>query len=128
MKKVIHTEAAPNAIGPYSQAVVANGFLFTSGQIAMDPATGEVDGGDVEAQTHRVMKNLEAVLTAGGASFSSVVKTVIFLKSMSDFETVNKVYSEWMGSGNFPARSTVEVSRLPKDVSVEIEMCATLSE
>ena len=83
MKKVIHTEAAPNAIGPYSQAVVANGFLFTSGQIAMDPATGEVDGGDVEAQTHRVMKNLEAVLTAGGASFSSVVKTVIFLKSMS---------------------------------------------
>ena len=128
MKNVIHTEAAPNAIGPYSQAVVANGFLFTSGQIAMDPETGKVDGGDAEAQTHRVMKNLEAVLTAGGASFSTVVKTVIFLKSMSDFETVNRVYAEWMGSGNFPARSTVEVSRLPKDVSVEIEMCATLSE
>ena len=124
MKEVIQTSDAPGAIGPYSQAVKANGFLFTSGQIPMDPATGELIEGDVEVQTHQVMKNLEAVLKAGGTSFGDVVKTGIFLKSMDDFATVNRVYAEWMGGENFPARSTVEVSRLPKDVLVEIDMCA----
>ena len=128
MKKVIHTDSAPGAIGPYSQAVSANGFLFTSGQIPMDPETGELISGGIEEQTHRVMKNLEAVLHAGGSSFSNVIKTVIFLKSMDDFQAVNKVYAEWMGAGQFPARSTVEVSRLPKDVDVEIDMCAIVSE
>ena len=128
MKEIIQTSEAPGAIGPYSQAVKANGFLFTSGQIPMDPRTGELIDGDIEAQTHQVMKNLEAVLTAGGASFGTVVKTGIFLKSMDDFAIVNRVYAEWMGGGNFPARSTVEVSRLPKDVLVEIDMCACLSE
>ena len=128
MKKVIHTKGAPGAIGPYSQAVIANGFLFTSGQIPMNPKTGDLIEGDIEAQTHRVMENLEAVLTAGGTTFSQVVKTVIFLKSMDDFQAVNRVYAEWMGTESYPARSTVEVSRLPKDVGVEIEMCALVSE
>jgi len=128
MKQIIQTTNAPGAIGPYSQAVKANGFLFTSGQIPMDPATGDLVGDDVEAQTHQVMKNLQAVLAAGGTDFSAVVKTGIFLKSMDDFAVVNRVYAEWMGGECFPARSTVEVSRLPKDVLVEIDMCACASE
>ena len=126
MKKVIHTENAPGAIGPYSQAVVAGSLLFTSGQIAMNPVTGEVETEDVAEQTEQVMKNLQEVLLAGGSSLEDVVKTVIFLKDMNDFQTVNAVYARWMGASPFPARSTVEVSRLPKDVRVEIEMCAVV--
>ena len=100
--------------------------MFTSGQIAMNPVTGEVETEDVAEQTEQVMKNLSAVLDAGGSSFAHVVKTVIFLKNMDDFQTVNEVYARWMGDHPFPARSTVEVSRLPRDVRVEIEMCALL--
>lgn len=122
----ISTDAAPAAIGPYSQAVAANGLLFCSGQIALDPATGSLAGGDVAAQTQRVLANLEAVLLAGGASFGSVVKTTIFLASMDDFATVNAIYGERFASDP-PARATVEVSRLPKDVLVEIDAIAVIT-
>jgi 2-iminobutanoate/2-iminopropanoate deaminase len=123
--KAIQTDAAPRAIGPYSQAIVANGFVFCSGQIALDPATGQVIDGDVRAQTGRVMKNLAAVLAASGASFDRVVKTTIFLKDLSDFAAVNEVYGGYF-TGAVPARATVEVSRLPRDVRVEIDMVAAL--
>lgn len=124
MKQIVHTEEAPGAIGPYSQAVIANGFVYTSGQIPMDPKTGGVVEGSVGQQAEQVMKNLQAVLLSAGSSFEHVVKTVIFLKDMEDFAEVNRVYEEALGSSPFPARSTVEVSRLPRDVKVEIEMVA----
>ena len=124
MKEIVHTEDAPGAIGPYSQAVIANGFVYTSGQIPMDPKTGGVVEGSVGQQTGQVMKNLQAVLQSAGSSFENVVKTVIFLKDMEDFAEVNRVYEEALGTCSFPARSTVEVSRLPRDVKVEIEMIA----
>ena len=123
-KKCVNTKNAPAAIGPYSQAVVANGMVFTSGQVAMEPATGELISGGVEAQTRRVMENLSAVLTACGTSLEKVVKATIFLKDMNDFQTVNEVYGSYFSDGNPPARSTVQVSRLPKDVDVEIDMVA----
>lgn len=119
----VATEHAPKAIGPYSQAVKAGGFVFCSGQIALDPATGQVVEGDVTAQTHRVMENLRAVLVAGGSSFEHVVKTTIFLKDLGDFAAVNAVYGGYF-AGSPPARATVEVSRLPRDVRVEIDMIA----
>ena len=126
-KQIVSTDAAPGAIGPYSQAVRAGDFLFCSGQIALDPASGSLVGeGDVAAQTRRVMDNLEAVLTAGGASFASVVKTTIFLADMNDFGVVNTVYGERFPSDP-PARATVEVSRLPKDVLVEIDAVALVA-
>lgn len=121
---VILTEKAPKPIGPYSQAVAAGNLLFCSGQIPLDPATGNLVGGsDVEAQTKKVLENLKAVLEKGGASFSSVAKTTIFLKNMADFPKVNEIYGSFFG-GHAPARSTVEVARLPKDVLVEIEAIA----
>ncbi len=123
MADVVATKEAPQAIGPYSQAIKTGGFVFSSGQIAIDPATGNVINGDVAAQTDRVMKNLAAVLAAAGSSLSKVVKTTVFLKSMGDFATMNEVYGRHFGS-NRPARSTVEVARLPKDVLVEIEVIA----
>lgn len=123
MTDVVATKDAPQAIGPYSQAIRAGGFVFTSGQIAIDPATGNVIEGDVAAQTDRVMKNLAAVLAAAGSSLSRVVKTTVFLKSMGDFGTMNEVYGRHFGSHR-PARSTVEVARLPKDVLVEIDVVA----
>ena len=123
-KEVILSGEAPKPIGPYSQAMRAGGFVFCSGQIALHPKTGEiVGGGDVEAQTQQVLRNLKAVLEEAGICLDCVVKTTIFLKSMNDFPRVNAVYAEYF-KGASPARSTVEVSRLPKDVLVEIEAVA----
>lgn len=119
----VSTEHAPKAIGPYSQAVRAGGFVFCSGQIPLDPATGQIVEGDVGAQTTRVMENLRAVLAAGDSSFDAVVKTTIFLKDLNDFAAVNAVYGGYF-KGAPPARATVEVSRLPRDVRVEIDMVA----
>ena len=124
--KAIHSKGAPAAIGPYSQAVVANGLVFCSGQIAIDPATGSLLTGDVKLQTRQVLNNLAAVLQAAGADFSSVVKTTVFLKSMDDFSAMNEVYAEVFGDSR-PARAAVEVARLPKDVDVEIDAIATVS-
>ena len=125
MKKVVHTDKAPEAIGPYSQAVIEpkTGLVFTSGQIAIDQSTGEVVGGDVADQARQVFENLKNVLSAAGADFGHVLKATVFLNNMEDFSDVNRVYSEYF-SGDFPARSAVEVARLPKDVLVEIEMIA----
>ncbi|MFQ5694861.1 MAG: RidA family protein [Terriglobia bacterium] len=123
MKTTIATEKAPGAIGPYSQGVKANGFLFCSGQVALDPATGQVVSGDIRAQTERVLKNLEAVLTAAGSSLAEVVKTTVFLTDLNDFAAMNEVYGTFFPE-NPPARATVEVRRLPKDVKVEIDLIA----
>jgi 2-iminobutanoate/2-iminopropanoate deaminase len=117
------TRNAPQPIGPYSQAIEANGMLFCSGQIALDPVTGAVAATDVVGQTKQVLENLKAVLVAGGSSLDQVVKTTIFLKSMNDFPKVNEVYGTYF-TGTPPARSTIEVARLPKDVLVEIEAIA----
>src|ERR1700761_2350664 len=123
MKKIISTENAPQAIGPYSQAVISNGFAFLSGQIPLDPATGQIIEGNVAAQTERVLENLKAVLEACGGSLESVVKTTVFLKDMGEFALMNEVYGRYFPS-NAPARSTVEAARLPKDVRVEIDCIA----
>lgn len=123
MKKIIHTDNAPKAVGPYSQAVAMGDFLFCSGQISIDPKTNEVFTGDVKTQTEMVMKNVEAVLAANGMNFSNIVKTTIFITSMSDFATVNEVYAKSFESAP-PARSTVAVAGLPKGVNVEIEVIA----
>lgn len=123
MKKIISTKEAPAAIGPYSQAVEANGFVFISGQIPINPATGEIVGGDIKEQTYQVLKNIKAVLSASDISFDEVVKTTCFLKNMSDFNDFNQVYGEHFIE-NPPARAAVEVARLPKDVLIEIEAVA----
>lgn len=122
-RSVVLTEKAPKPIGPYSQAVRCGDWLFCSGQIALDPATGALAASDVEGQARRTMENLKAVIEAGGLSLDRVVKTTIFLKSMDDFPKVNAIYGQYF-AGDAPARSTVEVSRLPKDVLVEIEAIA----
>ncbi len=121
--RIVHTESAPAAIGPYSQAVIAGGFLFTAGQIALDPATGQIVQGDVTAQTERVMRNLAAVLETAGASWSDVVKTTVYLQDMVDFPRVNEVYGRVMDDAR-PARSTVQVAGLPRGVLVEIDAIA----
>lgn len=118
--KTVHTEHAPAAIGPYSQGIVANGFLFTAGQIPLDPNTGQIVAGSVAAQTERVMANLAAVLATVGASWKDVVKTTVFLQDMADFPVVNEVYAKTLGDAR-PARSTVQVSALPRGVQVEID-------
>lgn len=123
--QTLHTDDAPKAIGPYSQAVRANGFLFTAGQIALDPVTMEVVPGDVAAQTERVFQNLQAVLTSAGVGFADVAKTTVFLRTMDDFAAMNAVYSRWFGDAK-PARSTVAVAGLPRNVLVEIELIAVL--
>jgi 2-iminobutanoate/2-iminopropanoate deaminase len=124
--KQISTEKAPSAIGPYSQAVLANGFLYTAGQIALDPASGKiVDGGIVE-QTERVMENLQEVLKASGVSWADVVKTTVYLHDLAHFPTVNDIYGRWLG-GSRPARSTVQVSALPRGALVEIDAIAAVS-
>jgi 2-iminobutanoate/2-iminopropanoate deaminase len=125
-KNIVHTDRAPAAIGPYSQAVIANGFLFTAGQIALDPASGQVVAGGVAEQTERVMKNLAAVLESGGTSWNNVVKTTVFLHDMRDFPTVNEVYARVIGEAR-PALSTVAVAGLPRGVLVEIEAVATVA-
>ena len=123
MREVIATNDAPKAIGPYSQAIKANGFVFISGQIPLDPATQQLLQGDVAAQTERVLQNLSGILKAAGSSMQQVVRCGVFLKSMSDFADMNEVYSRYF-TQNPPARSTVEVARLPKDVLVEIDVIA----
>ena len=123
MREAIATNDAPKAIGPYSQAIKANGFVFISGQIPLDPATQQLIQGDVAAQTERVLQNLSGILKAAGSSMQQVVRCGVFLKSMSDFADMNEVYSRYF-TQNAPARSTVEVARLPKDVLVEIDVIA----
>jgi len=123
MREVIATENAPKAIGPYSQAIRAGGFLFTSGQVAIDPASQQVVAGDVSVQTEQVMKNLAAILQASGSSLEKVVRCTVFLKNMGDFGAMNEVYGRYFKQAP-PARSTVEVARLPKDVLVEIDVIA----
>jgi 2-iminobutanoate/2-iminopropanoate deaminase len=123
MRTIISTADAPKAIGPYSQAVRAHGFVFTSGQIAIDPATQQVIGGEVAAQTDRVLKNLSAVLKAAGSGLDLVVRCTVFLTNMNDFAAMNEVYGKYFSAAP-PARSTVEVARLPKDVLVEIDVIA----
>ncbi len=124
-KKVISTDKAPQAIGPYSQAIQVDKQLFVSGQIALDPASGEVQLGDVESQTHLVMQNLKAILTASGGSFDSIVKCTIYLKDLGNFAAVNEIYGSYFHEEP-PARATVEVSELPKGVDVEIDAVAFL--
>ncbi|MBW7675673.1 RidA family protein [Chryseobacterium chendengshani] len=123
MKKIISTVNAPAAIGPYSQANFANGVLYISGQIPVDPATGKLVEG-IEKETHQVMKNLEAILTEAGMSFKNVVKASIFLKSMDDFAVMNDIYASYLDAESYPARETVQVSCLPKNVDIEISMIA----
>jgi len=123
MRETISTKDAPKAIGPYSQAVKANGFIFVSGQIAIDPATQQVITGDVGAQTDRVLRNLSEILEAAGSGLGKVVRASVFLKNMGEFAAMNEVYAKYFSSAP-PARSTVEVSRLPKDVLVEIDVIA----
>ena len=122
MKRIVATKDAPAAIGPYSQAVVANGFVFVSGQIPIDPATGQLVTGD-KAQTRRVLENVRAVLTAAGSSLENVVKATVFLADMKDFAAMNEVYGEFLGK-SAPARATLQAARLPKDVAVEIDVMA----
>jgi len=123
--RTVHTDKAPAAIGPYSQGIIAGDFLFTAGQIALDPATGQIVQGDVTAQTERVIRNLTAVLESAGASWSDVVKTTVYLQDMADFPRVNEVYGRMIGDAR-PARSTVQVSGLPRGVLVEIDAVAAL--
>lgn len=123
MRDVIVTNEGPKAIGPYSQAVKANGFVFVSGQIAIDPVTNTLVSGDVAFQTERVLKNLKGILTAAGSGLEKVVRSTVFLKNMGDFAAMNDVYGKYFPSQP-PARSTVEVARLPKDVLVEIDVIA----
>jgi 2-iminobutanoate/2-iminopropanoate deaminase len=123
MRDVIATKDAPQAIGPYSQAIRANGFVFVSGQVAIDPSTQQVISGDVAAQTERVLKNLAAILKAAGSGLEKVVRCGVFLKNMTDFAAMNEIYGRHFGAAP-PARSTVEVARLPKDVLVEIDVIA----
>jgi 2-iminobutanoate/2-iminopropanoate deaminase len=123
MREVISTKNAPPAGGPYSQAIKANGFIFVAGQIAVDPATGEVGKGDVQAQADQILRSLSAILEAAGSSLSKAVQSRVFLKNMNDFDAMNKTYANFFTSAP-PARTTVEVARLPKDVLIEIDLIA----
>lgn len=125
-KKLVNTDKAPAAIGPYSQAIIAAPFVFTSGQIPVDPKTNELVGGDTANQAKQVFENLKALLAEAGTDLSKVVKATVFLKNMDDFAAVNKVYASYFSEGILPARSAVQVAKLPKDVSVEIEMIALI--
>jgi len=125
MRDVILTDRGPKPIGPYSQAIRANGFLYLSGQVALDPKTGEMTGVDIRQQTERVLENVKGILEAAGSNLHHVVKTTVFLKDMNEFAAMNEVYGKYFTSPP-PARSTVQVSRLPKDALVEIEVIAGL--
>jgi len=125
MKKIINTKNAPAPIGPYSQAVIANNTLYASGQIAIDPATGTIVKGDIKAETKQVMENIKAILNEAGIGFDNIIKCSIFLSDMNNFASVNEVYGSYF-SKDFPARETVQVSRLPKDVNVEISVTAVM--
>lgn len=126
MKTVVSSDRAPQAIGPYSQAIKANGFLFVSGQIPLDPITGQIVYGGIESQTCQVLTNLQAILEKEGLSFANVVKTTVFLKDMDDFTVMNKIYSQQFTDAP-PARACVQVAKLPRDVNVEIEVIAVYS-
>ena len=126
MKKIVNTSNAPKPIGPYNQAVISGNLLFMSGQIAFDPSTGELVIGEIQAETKQVMENLKSILDEAGLSFKDVIKTSIFLSDMNNFQQVNEVYGSYFSDEDAPARETVEVSRLPKDVNVEISMIAQL--
>lgn len=126
MKQEVKTDKAPKAIGPYSQAIVANGFVFASGQIPIVPATGELNTGSIEDQTRQVLKNLSAVLEVARSSIDKVVKTTVYLLDMNDFSRMNQVYGEFF-KPPYPARATVQVARLPRDVKVEIEVIAIIN-
>jgi 2-iminobutanoate/2-iminopropanoate deaminase len=121
----VQTDKAPVAIGPYSQGTIANGFLYTAGQIALDPASGQMSGGDIVVQTERVMRNLQAILDAAGTGWDSVVKVTVYLNDLAHFPTVNDIYGKWIGAAR-PARSTVQVSALPRGALVEIDLIAAL--
>jgi 2-iminobutanoate/2-iminopropanoate deaminase len=125
MKDVVLTEKGPKPIGPYSQAIKSAGFLFASGQVALDPHTNEFLSGDIRQQTERVLENIKGILEAGGVNLHHVVKTTVFLKDLNDFAAMNEVYGKYFSSAP-PARSTVQVARLPKDALVEIEVIASL--
>jgi 2-iminobutanoate/2-iminopropanoate deaminase len=125
MLTTISTDKAPKAIGPYSQAIVAAGFVYVSGQIPLDPASGQLIGGTIADQTHRVLNNISEILESANSSIAHVVKTTVYLKDMNDFEEMNRVYGEYF-TGHKPARATVQVSRLPKDVSIEIDAIAVI--
>lgn len=126
MRKVVATSAAPAAIGPYSQGNIFGNLVFTSGQVPLDPATGEIVGTTIEEQTEQVFKNIKAILEEAGSSFDKVLKTTVFIKDMNDFGKMNAIYAKFFTEGSFPSRSAVEVARLPKDVLVEIETIAYL--
>jgi 2-iminobutanoate/2-iminopropanoate deaminase len=125
MRDVVLTERGPKPIGPYSQAIKSNGFLFVSGQVALDPKTNEFTGGDIRQQTERVLENLRGIVEAGGSKLGHAVKTTVFLKNIDDFGAMNEVYAKYFASAP-PARSTVQVAKLPKDALVEIEVVAAL--
>jgi 2-iminobutanoate/2-iminopropanoate deaminase len=125
MRDIVLTDRGPKPIGPYSQAIRTNGFLFVSGQVALDPKTGEMTGGEIRQQTERVFENIKGILEAAGSNLHHVVKTTVFLKDMNDFSTMNEVYAKYFTLAP-PARSTVQVARLPKDALVEIEVIAAL--
>jgi 2-iminobutanoate/2-iminopropanoate deaminase len=125
MKDIVLTDKGPKPIGPYSQAVKSNGFLFASGQVALDPRNNEFVGGDIRQQTERVLENIKAIVEAAGSNFHHVVKTTVFLKDMNDFAAMNEAYGKFFPAAP-PARSTVQVARLPKDALVEIEVIAAL--
>lgn len=124
-KRVVRTEEAPEAIGPYSQAIVAGGFVYTAGQLALDPRTGQLVPGDVRIQTKRVMENIKAILESAGTSLANVVKTTVFLRDMNDFGAMNEIYGSYFREDP-PARSTFQVAKLPRDGAVEIEVVALL--
>jgi 2-iminobutanoate/2-iminopropanoate deaminase len=121
--EIVRTDSAPAAIGPYSQAVIAGGFLFSAGQIGLDPSTGQIVAGGIESQTEQVMENLQAVLDAAGLTWAKVVRTTVYLHDMADFPTVNEIYGRWLGDAR-PARSTVQVTALPRGALVEMDMTA----
>lgn len=125
-RKIIKPQGAPTAVGPYNQAVVAGNFVFTAGQIPLDPVSGQIVGADIKQQTEQVLKNLKAVLEGAGSSFEKAVKCTVFLKDMNDFAGMNEVYAKYVRAENAPARSTIQVARLPKDALVEIEAVAMI--
>ncbi len=126
MRKIVSTNKAPGAIGPYSQANIFGNLVFTSGQVPLVPETGEIIAGGIEEQTEQSLKNVKAILEEAGSSMDKVLKTTVFIKNMDDFVKINKVYATFFTEGSYPSRSAVEVARLPKDVLVEIEVIATL--
>ena len=126
MRKIVETKAAPAAIGPYSQGNIFGNLIFTSGQVPLDPATGNIVGTTIEEQTEQALKNVKAILEEAGSSMNNVLKTTVFIKNMNDFAAMNGVYAKYFKEGSYPSRSAVEVARLPKDVLVEIETIAYL--